>query len=268
MTIERCQGTIKIHQREYIERTLQKFGMNECKAVGTPMDPGVKSQIEMHQPTEEEIQEGKNLPYLEAVGSLLYISQISRPDIAYAVNFVSSFNKNACNIHWNAVKRIFRYLKGTLDYKLSFKKNAEHNIVGYNDADWANDPKTRRSITGTTFTMCGGAISLYSKRQRTVALSTVEAEYMALAFSCQEGLWLRNLQKEIEPKTSNQPMRIYSDSSGAVNLSKNAITRQRTKHIDVRHHFVQEKVEAGIITVQHLSSEEIVVDRWDKWNKR
>jgi len=112
------EGEIKIHQKEYIEKALTRFQMENCNPVATPADPNTKLTKEMGPKDKADIEEMKNTPYLEAVGTLLYISQISKPDIAYAVNNVSCFCNNPGKAHWNAVKRIFRYLKDTKDYKL------------------------------------------------------------------------------------------------------------------------------------------------------
>lgn len=254
------EGEIKIHQKEYIEKALTRFQMENCNPVATPADPNTKLTKEMGPKDKADIEEMKNTPYLEAVGTLLYISQISRPNIAYAVNNVSCFCNNPGKAHWNAVKRIFRYLKGTKDYKLKFCKNANTNIIGFSDADWANDQDSRKSITGSVFLGNGAAISWYSKRQHTVTLSTVEAEYVALAFTCQEALWLRELIRETEPWKEIEPIELFCDNNGAICLTKNAALSQRTKHIDVRHHFVRESVENKGVTIKHLSTDEMIAD--------
>ncbi|CAL1682484.1 unnamed protein product [Lasius platythorax] len=238
--------------------------MENCNPVSTPADPNTKLTKEMGPKDKADIEEMKNTPYLEAVGTLLYISQISRPDIAYAVNNVSCFCNNPDKAHWNVVKQIFRYLKGTKDYKLKFCINANTNIVGFSDADWANDQDSRKSITGSVFLGNGAAISWHSKRQRTVALSTVEAEYVALAFTCQEALWLRELIRETEPWKDVEPIELFCDNNGAICLTKNAALSQRTKHIDVRHHFVRESVENKKVTIKHLSTDEMIADMLTK----
>jgi len=246
---------LRIYQKDYIQEALNRFRMSDCNPVGTPMEPGSK--------LEKNTKEDNNMngiPYMEAVGSLLYLSQISRPDIAFAVNVASTFSNNPNQSHWNAVKRIFRYLKGTLNYNLTYSKSNHSEIITYSDADWANDPSTRRSVTGTVFIKNGGAITWFSKRQRTVALSSVEAEYIALAFTCQEGIWIKRLITELEPNVNTQTLKIFCDSRGAISLAKNAITSQRSKHIDVRWHFIRDHVENDNIEVKHLSTDEMSAD--------
>lgn len=215
MTIEKEEkGNINIHQRNYIKNALEKFRMENCNPTTTPADPNIKLTAEMQPKTNAEIEEMSKIPYMEAVGTLLYISRISRPDISFAVNAVSRFNNNPGQAHWKAVKRIFRYLKGTINYKITFTNGQEHNITGYSDADWANNMEDSKSITGCVVKMCGGPILWTSKRQRTVALSTVEAEYIALASTCQEVVWLRELSKEIEQIVNPEPTVIHCDNNG------------------------------------------------------
>ncbi|KAK2577970.1 hypothetical protein KPH14_012744 [Odynerus spinipes] len=202
----------------------------------------------------------ESIPFLEAVGCLLYLSQVSRPDIAYAVNRVSSFSKSPSIEHWNTVKRIFRFLKGTLHWKLCFKNNSNSNLLGYSDADWANCKDTRSSVTGSIFIKNDGPISWFSKKQRSVALSTVEAEYIALSFSCQEAIWLRRLIYELENLREQRPVTIYCDNNGAICIAKNRIISPRTKHIDVRHHFIRENIENNEIVVNHIGTQDMIAD--------
>lgn len=267
MKIERDykQGTLSIHQKPYILRMLDRFRMSDCHPVKTPMELNsvkVLKSIDNNNCKEEIDME--NVPFLEAIGSLLYISQISRPDIAYTINVLSSYCKNPKKQHWLAVKRVMRFLKGTIDYKLTYKKKLCHKLKGYSDADWANDPNDRRSITGCVFTKCGGAISWFSKKQRTVALSTLESEYIALSFTSQEAIWLRELEKELERANKGETICINCDSLGAIASAKNHITSQRTKHIDVRHHFIREKISDKIIDLNYLQTSEMLADIFTK----
>ena len=157
-----------------------------------------------------------DIPYQEAVGSLLYLAQGTRPDIAFAVNDVSRFNNKHGKAHWAAVKRIFRYLRGTVDYKLFYGKGEE--LKGYTDADWASDIDKRRSCSGYVFTMCGGAISWNSKRQPTVALSTAEAEYLSVSAAVQEVKWLRQFAAEVDPSLITGPKVIACLQNGIIEL--------------------------------------------------
>lgn len=266
INIERNErhGNIHIHQSEYIKRTLERFRMQDCNPISTPADPNVRLTAKTQTSKSEEDKDISKTSYQEAVGSLLYLSQISRPDISFAVNQVSKFNINPDKQHWNAVKRIFKYLKGTINYKLRYSKDFNEEIIGYSDANWANDPECRKSITGTVFIKNGGAISWASKLQRTVALSTVEAEYIALATTCQEALWLQELRSEIEPEKKTKPMQLFSDNNGAISLSKNACMSQRSKHIDTRYHFLRDNIERNNVVIKHVSTEDMTADIFTK----
>jgi len=242
---------------------LERFKMTDCSPAKTPMELNAKVELARKK---ESLNEPKieNIPYLEAIGSLLYVSQISRPDIAYAVNVVSSYSKEPKWHHWQAIKRIMRYLKGTIDLKLTFTKNSNPDVIGYSDADWANDPTDRKSISGCIFISSGAAISWFSKKQRTVALSSVEAEYIALSFACQEAIWLRELRNEINKTCDDKAIIMKCDNNGAISSAKNQMISQRTKHIDVRHHFIRDKVEKKIINVDYLPSEHMIADMFTK----
>lgn len=258
--------TIHVDQSNYIREILDKFNMAESKPVTTPMDPNARLDQNMVPKTRYEIDEMRKVPYQEAVGSLLYLSQCTRPDIAYAVGIVSRYMKNPGKAHWAAVKRIFRYLKGTKDLKLKYTRIGEKSstIYGWADADWATELDDRHSITGNVFKFQGSVISWASKKQKTVALSTTEAEYMALSASCQEAIWLRALAQEIDPNAVTEATNIFCDNKGAVDLAKTSGYRPRTKHIDVRHHFIRERIESGEITVKHISTENMVADSLTK----
>lgn len=139
----------------------------------------------------------KNIPYQSAVGGTLFVAQLTRPDIQYSVGVVSRYNNNLGTSHWMAVKRILRYLKGTINHKLTFSSDGNHDHYGYSDADWGSDSTDRRSTTGYIFKLSGGAISWSSKKQPTIALSTTEAEYMAMSATIQEATWLKSLHDDI-----------------------------------------------------------------------
>lgn len=205
-----------------------------------------------------------NIPYQEAVGSLLYLVQGTRPDIAFAVNDVSRFNANFGSAHWTAVKRIFRYLRGTIDYKIVYSKEGNGKLNGFSDADWASDVDKRRSCTGYVFKFCDGAISWGSKRQPTVALSSTEAEYMALSSAIQEAMWLKQFGQDFDVEIKRNSVELQCDNQSAIKLAESDGYRARSKHIDVRHHYIRERVNDSTISINHVSTDYMVADNLTK----
>lgn len=239
--------------------------MDDCKPISTPLDPGSKFSKDIEPKTPEDACEMKKTPYREPVGSLLYASQNTTSDISFAVSSVSRFMQNPGKGHWTAVKCIFRYLKRTAEAKLEFSRDhamGNEGCIGYTDADWAND--IRRSVTGSIFLFQGTPIAWQSKRQGSVTLSTMEAEYMTLSSSCQEALWLHSLARDLEPKMVSSLTIIFSDNKGAIDLSKNSGYRPRTKHIDTRHHFIREKIDDGEVIINYISTEEMTANALTK----
>ncbi|XP_055605000.1 uncharacterized protein LOC129753227 [Uranotaenia lowii] len=204
--------------------------MMDCHPASTPLEASEKLDKSMVSSTSEEQDEMKNTPYKEAVGCVLYLSRATRPDISYAVNVVSQFCHNPGKKHWTAVKRIFRYLKGITESRLCYRRDGNADIVGYTDADRGGDLDTRRSTTGYVFVLQSGAISWSVKKQPTFALSSCEAELMALAKTVQEALWWRNLLWMICGATE---LKVYCDNQSALCLAKNGAYNPWT--IDVQY---------------------------------
>jgi hypothetical protein len=251
-------GTCLLNQSKYIENILSRFNMQECKPIGCPIEGGARLSKDMAPKTEEEIREMEKVPYRNAVGSLIYLVTGTRPDLAVATSTVAKFCENPGPAHWTAVKRILRYLKGTSDWGLLFNPKND-TLVGYSDADWAGDPDSRRSTTGYLFTIGGVPVSWKSKKQATVALSTAEAEYMALATAAQEVSWLRKFLVNFG-LDQNEATVIFEDNQGCIALAKNPVSHERTKHIDIRYHFIRELIEAKMIDLQYLPTEEMLAD--------
>ena len=246
--------TIWMGQSAYTERVLERFKMNEAKPVGTPVDTSVK----LTKSSEDSEAINQSL-YQSAVGSLLYLSIWTRPDITFAVSNVAKFCSKPSNEHWTAVKRIMRYLKGTMNYGLCYDKGKPGDCVGFSDSDWAGDINDRRSTSGYVFQICGTAVSWRSKKQSCVALSTAEAEYMALASAAQEAVWMRQLIGDLTT-TSTTPMTIYEDNQSAISMAKNPQFHGRAKHIGIKHHFIREQVEKGTVVLQYCQSEDMTAD--------
>ncbi|XP_062701949.1 uncharacterized protein LOC134285364 [Aedes albopictus] len=223
--------------------------MSNCKPVNTAMNVSEKLTNEMCPSTAEEVETMKNVPYREAVGCLMYLAQSTRPDICYAVNVLSRFNSNPGERHWNAVKHLMRYLRGTSQYRLEYHRDENSAIQGQYD--------DRKSITGYLFTAQGGAISWSSKRQQTVALSTCESEYMALSAAVQEALWWKRLRGLFEDEVK---LEIHCDNQSAIAVAKNGGYHPRTKHIDIRHHFIRDALEKGDIAVSYVSTDHQTAD--------
>lgn len=250
--VNKSEKTISISQEDYIDQLLLKFNMSLCKTVQTPME--TKCQ---------KVSKDKNdidnlFPYQQIIGSLMYLAVLTRPDIAFAVGFLSQFNNSYTKQHCAYVKRILRYLKLTKHHGLHFSADGNSVIEGFVDADWAGNTIDRKSYTGFCFTLSGCVISWESKKQKTVALSSSEAEYMALAEACKESLYLRNLQFEITNK--KYTIELYNDNQSALKLTVNPIFHKRTKHIDIRYHFCRDCVIDNIVNVKYLPSAEMPAD--------
>lgn len=266
ITRDREKGTISIDQHQYIKDVLMKFNMSDCNSVSTPVDVNQKLTNEMSPSDEDAKQEMKKIPYQEAVGSLLFAAQVTRPDIQFAVNMVSRYNSNPGQAHWMAVKRIMRYLRGTTDTKLTYHRGEHFNLNGYCDADWASDITDRRSVTGYVFVQQGGAISWSSKKQQTVALSTTEAEYMAMSAATQEAIWIRNMHNEVYgTRGLIGTINIHGDNKSALALSdKTTAYHPRTKHIDIRHHFIRDAVIDNVVKFSYLKTDNMIADNLTK----
>lgn len=250
---DKDKNHVVLRQRQYIENILQKYGMDSANPVATPADTNVKlrKSDDVSQPVNPSI-------YQSMVGSLLYAAMATRPDSAKAVSVVSRFNANPNITHLTAVKRILRYLKGTLNLGLKYQRTETGTLVGYSDADWAGDQDDRRSTTGNIFLLAGGAVSWLSKKQATVALSTAEAEYIALSQATQEGVWLRRVLTELGMETTATV--ILEDNQGAIAIAKNPVDHARTKHIDIRYHYIRECVQNGQIQLKYCCIENMKAD--------
>ena len=204
-------------------------------------------------------------PYHLAIGSLMYLAMGTRPDLTFAVQHLSQFASNPSSAHWTAVKRAFRYVKGTYNYSLTLGKSTSTtppSLHGYTDADWGADLINRRSISGFLFDFLG-PISWSSKKQATTALSSMEAEYMALTHATREAIWLRSSLTELHfPPTSATP--IYVDNQAAISFANNQDFHMRTKHIDIRHHFCREKIASGEITINYIHTSDNLADLFTK----
>jgi len=251
---EQGDGIVKMNQRRYLCKVLERFEMSDCKPRSTPCEQKL-----------EDSDEGPADPrrYREAVGSLIYAMTCTRPDICWIITKLSQYLSKPLKVHWVAVKHVLRYLKGTLDYKLCYRKCDDGlTLIGYSDADWASSTDDRRSTTGYCFSLnkAGPVISWKSRKQPTVALSSCEAEYIALAATVQEGLFLTQLLKDISVGCEYEPVLIFEDNQGTIALSKNPVSHQRSKHIDIRYHFIRTELNNGKIAIKYCPTADMVAD--------
>jgi hypothetical protein len=188
----------------------------------------------------------------------MYCMLGTRPDIAYAVGALSQFASNPGKAHWQAVKRVMRYLQGTKELCLTYSSSID--VLGYTDADWGGDQDNRRSTSGYLFKIGDGAISWSSKKQRTVALSSTEAEYMAATQATKEAVWLCLLLDEIGYTQNKIPTTIMADNQSCIALAKNPTFHARTKHIDIQHHYIRERLEDGDIELVYCNTNDMVAD--------
>ena len=230
----------------------------EFKAVSTPVDLGTK--LTKATDGEECIDQPM---YQSAVGSLMYLSVSTRPDITYAVGNLARFCSKPTKAHWTAMKRVLRYLKGTVNYGIRYSQKSSSDCVGFSDADWAGDIDDRKSTSGYLFQISGGPVAWKSKKQSCVALSTAEAEYVALSSAAQESVWLRQLISEFG-RSLETPTTIFEDNQSAIAMSKNPQFHGRAKHIDIKHHFVREQVSSGAVKLEYCPTEEMTADIFTK----
>jgi hypothetical protein len=249
--------TIHLSQRSYIESMLRRYGFEDLKPVSLPMETSIRLTSAQSPSTTQEIAHMRNIPYQEAVGSLMYASLGTRPDITYAVQTVSRFSKNPGQAHWEAVKRIFRYLKGTKEFWLTYG-GQKKEFKGYADAD-GSMAEDRHAISGYAFLLHGGAVSWAAKRQEIVSLSTTESEYVAVTHASKEALWLRSLITQLFDVELG-PSTLFSDNQSAIALTKDHQYHPRTKHIDIRFHFIRWIIENGSIRLIYCPTEDMLAD--------
>ena len=252
---DRTARIITLTQSRIIRDLLEKYGMAECKPLVTPLSTAIKLT------KDGELLDTSTNTFAQLIGSLMYISVCTRPDIAQAVGALARYMAKPTVTHWQAAKGVLRYIAGTKDYGITFGGNGL-TLEAYCDADYAGDIDTRRSTTGYVFILSGGAISWSSRLQPTVAASTTEAEYMAAAYAIKEALWLRTLLLELDMEIGT--VTINADNQSAIKLLKNPVFSMRSKHIDVIYHFARERVTRKDVTFKYIPTDKMVADALTK----
>lgn len=251
--IEVVQTNVGIHvsQRKYAAEILTRFKMLGCNAVVNPIVPGNKLGQDDGELTDE-------TKFKQLVGSLMYITT-TRPDIQFVVSFISRFMSRPTEAHYAAAKRVLRYLQGTLDYGIWYKRGGIGRMDVYTDSDFAGDVSDRKSTSGYLFLWDGAAVAWCSKKQSIVALSSTEAEYVAASTCACQVLWIRGILEEFGLKQEDITM-IKCDNTSAIKLSRNPVFHGRCKHIGVRFHFLRDLVNEGMIELEHVGTKEQFAD--------
>jgi transposase InsO family protein len=261
--ISKEDQTCEIHQKSYVTDILDKFAEYIPKKLSkTPMS-GSETLTLQHAPqTPSEIKEMESIPYATILGSLMFLMIGSRPDISHSMGILSRFMSNPGMKHWQALRRVLSYLKLTRDMSLHYSAKHTANLFGYSDSDFAGCLDSRKSVSGYVFLWKGAAITWKSQKQPTIASSSCHAEYIALAESGREAVWLQSFMKSVGIGTTTT--QIFGDNDGAMASAKDPMFHSRMKHIDVKYHAIREWVESGIISIIRCDTENMVADSLTK----
>jgi Reverse transcriptase (RNA-dependent DNA polymerase)/Integrase core domain/GAG-pre-integrase domain len=252
--VHQLGDVIVLSQENFAKRILKECRMEDCNSVQAPMEARLKlSKNSRSNPVDQ-------TKYRSIVGSLRYLLH-TRPDLAYSVGIVSRFMENPKAEHMAAVKHILRYVKGTITLGCCYRRSSkeERNFVGYSDSDMAGDVDDRKSTTGVIYFLGENVVSWFSRKQKVVALSSCEAEYIAAASAACQGVWLESLRGDLLSQQT-QKIKLRIDNKSAISLCKNPVYHDRSKHIDTRFHYIRQCVEEGRIEVEHVGTGDQLAD--------
>jgi hypothetical protein len=243
---------IFLNQGKYTIEILKRFDMLECKPMNTPMEAKLKLLVD----TSSELSDVAL--YSQIIGSLMYLTN-TRPDICFVVNTLSQFLVEPRCVHLVATKHVMRYLKGTIDYGLSYDGDHDFTLSGYTDANWAKSVSDRKSTSGYCFSLGSAMISWQSRKQSSIALSTTEAEYIAACSASYKVIWLRKLLTGLFDLEMRATLILY-DNQSCIKMTENHVFHDRSKHIDIRYHYICDMVQRGALKLQYISTDEQFAD--------
>ncbi|RVW29585.1 Retrovirus-related Pol polyprotein from transposon TNT 1-94 [Vitis vinifera] len=229
---DRFQGLLGLSQETYINKVLERFRMKDCSPSIAPIVKGDRFNLDQCPKNDLEREKMKNIPYASAVGSLMYVHVCTIPDIAFAVGMLGRYQSNPSIDHWKAAKKVMRYLQGTKDYMLMYRRTNNLEVIGYSDSDYVGCIDLRKSTSRYVFMLAGEVVSWRSAKQTLIATSTMEAE----------------------------PLKIYCDNSAAIFMAKNNKSSSRNKHIDIKYLALRERVKEKAVVIEHISTELMIVD--------
>ncbi|KAE8956699.1 hypothetical protein PR001_g31643 [Phytophthora rubi] len=266
MWIDYTASGIAVHQHQTTLDLLAKVGLDQCKASPTPMEVNHRFFEENGEPFQD------TTLYREVIDSLLWLSNCTRPDIATATNCLSRFVSCPISAHWNGVKRILRYLRGSADTGLFFKFGngiaSTLQPVIYSDANWAGDFSSAKSTSGSVLQINGTTISWSSRKQTTVALSTMEAEYVAACSAVQDCIAIRQLLQELGLMPQNTAILLRVDNQSAIKSMENAVTTQRTRRLQIKYHFIRDAIANKQVQVEYCLTQQQLADIFTKATDR
>jgi transposase InsO family protein len=257
MRIIKSKGRILVDQVDYLQKVLQRFNLQNAKSVPTPLPEGY-----LPLPNKGTSDPDIRVSFQQVIGSLLYIMLGTRPDIAFAVTKLSQFAANPTEDHLNRALYICRYLLGTSKYALVYDGKSNGGLVAYADSDWASDPNTRKSTTGYLVKLANGVFSWNSRAQKSIALSSTEAEYMSLSDTSRQLVWIRTLFQELGINLG--PIPLCGDNQGSIFLASNPVQEKRIKHIDLRYHYIREIIRQKQIELLFIEGAENPADLFTK----
>jgi transposase InsO family protein len=257
----RAKGELGLTQRGYARDILARFGLSDCRPVSTPLDPGTRLDASLAPSTPAEVAFMRTVDYVGAVGALMYLAIVTRPDIAYAVGVLCRFMANPGPEHWKAAKHLLRYVAGTIDFCLLYKldPNVPNLFCTFSNADLAGNVDTGRSTTGYVVKMGTGAVSWLSKLQSIVALSTTEAEFVAAVSAGQESIWMSQFLAELGYDTSGAAP-LLMDNQSAIQVARNPEHHGRMKHLDLRYFWLRDEVVKGHLAPRYIPTAEMAAD--------
>lgn len=254
--------SVELSQADYVQETLLKYGMENCKPVSTPLQAGVHLYTPDDPPTQEEEEFMRDKDYRGVVGRIQYLAGKTRVELKQAAGELARFQEEPRKVHWQAAMRVLQYLKGTKDYVLRFDLDSGSAVMkGYSDSNHApagGSKDQRRSTSGQVFTLFGGTISAASRRQTVTAKSTCEAELIALASAAQEAMWLTGLLKELGINAG--AMDLYCDNEGTVQVSKNRLMSRKIKHLEVDYFIMRDYIEQKKLKVLSIATDKNISD--------
>jgi hypothetical protein len=246
---------IFVSQPKYAKDLVKRFGLDGKSHARTPMSTSVKLHADVAgKPIDQSL-------CRSMIGCLLYLTA-SRPDISFSVGVCARFQANPKESHLTTVKRILRYVNGTVNFGIFFSRNTNLELAGYSDVDWAENADDRKSTSGGCFYVGTNLVAWMSKKQNSISLSTAEAKYIAAGSCCTQLIWMKQLLADYG--ISQGKMIVYCDNTSAINISKNPIQHSRTKHIDIRHHFIRDLVETQVLSLEFMHTEHQLADLFTK----